>query len=112
MFSTAQAARRIVVNSRPSPRWRRPPSSQTPTACLVKPVAARRDFVGPMWDPPIRNLQLQPGLFLSASRALVWEDQFIHPKVLESFRAIQAPDLADSIQGLCQKCASRESRIA
>jgi len=28
----------------------RTPSRQTPTPCLVKPVAARRDFLGPMWD--------------------------------------------------------------
>jgi|SRR5215470_15653541 len=35
-------------------------SRQTPTACLVKPVAARRDFVGPGWDSPIRDLRLHP----------------------------------------------------
>ena len=35
----------------------------------------------------------------------------MHPKVLKSFRAIQAPDLSDSIHGLCQKCARRTSAI-
>src|SRR5215467_14109693 len=40
-----------------------------PTAYLVKPVAARRDFLGPTWllFSPIRGLRLQPGLFLLAS---------------------------------------------
>ena len=31
-----------------------------PRACLVKPVAARRDFLGLTWDSPIRGLRLQP----------------------------------------------------
>ena len=37
-----------------------PQLSRMPTACLVKPVAARRDFLGLTWDSPIRGLRLQP----------------------------------------------------
>ena len=58
------------------------PAQPFRTACLVKLVATRRDFLAQLGFFSYWGLLLQPGLFLSASRALVWEDQFIHPKVL------------------------------
>jgi hypothetical protein len=58
----------IVVNSRRSPRrrWsRKPRPTRMPRACLVKPVAARRDFLGITWDFPtgasVFNLQPPTG---------------------------------------------------
>ena len=65
MVSVVQPVRPIAVNSRPSPRWRqsrKPRPSRMPTACLVKPLTARTDFLGPTWDSPIGTslLNLQP----------------------------------------------------
>ena len=36
--------------------------SRMPIACLVKPVAAWADFLGPTWDSPIGGLLLQPAV--------------------------------------------------
>jgi integrase len=42
-------------------RWSTEPRpSRMPRACLVKPGVARRDFLGPTRDSPIRGLRLQP----------------------------------------------------
>jgi len=82
-----------------------------PRGCLVKPVATRRDFLGSGGFFPIGALLLQPGLFLSASRALVWEDRFIHPKVWESLGWLQDPDIEHRRAGLCQKCVNRDGPI-
>jgi len=56
MASVVQPARRIAVNSRRPPQWRRsrePRSSRMPTACLAKPGVARADFLGSTWNSPI-----------------------------------------------------------
>src|SRR5215470_10684592 len=71
MVSAAQSARRIVVNSSPTAMVEEPQLSRMPTTCLVKPVAARRDFVGSGGIFSYWGLRLQPGLLLPASRALV-----------------------------------------
>jgi hypothetical protein len=43
--------------------------TRMPTACLVKPVAARTDFLGPTWDSPIRGLRVQPAATGGPGRA-------------------------------------------
>ena len=66
----------VVVNFHWPPRRDGRPEpcpSLMPGGCLVKPVAAWADFLRPTWNSPIRGLLLQPELFLSAARALVWE---------------------------------------
>jgi hypothetical protein len=65
MVSVVQPARRIVVNSDPTAMVEKARPSRTPRACLVKPVAARRDFLGPRGIPQfgasVFNLQPRAG---------------------------------------------------
>jgi len=87
------------------------PSSQIPTLCLVKPEPAWADFCGSggiflLLGPPASTWAVS--VSLTGIRLGVRPS---NPKVLQSFRAIQAPDLSDSIHGLCQKCARRTSAI-
>src|SRR5215467_6249356 len=53
------------------------PAQPFRTACLVKPVSPGADFERISLENPLLALGLQPGLFLSASRALGWE--IAHP---------------------------------
>jgi len=125
MGSVVQPVRRIAVNSRRSPRWRQSRelrSSRMPTACLVKPGVARRDFLGITWDSPNEGLRVQPaatgkpGGALSGTRlgtrTLVGDSNCNRIRSLEGRRPrIESPVLPPERRGLLVLCSSRTSRI-
>src|SRR5262249_16819038 len=88
----------------------RTPSSQIPTAYLVKPEPAWPDFLGPRGISQFGGLLLQPGLFLSASRVLLWET-WHPPKGLRIPWLLQVPGFEDRRARVCQKGARRTRPI-